>query len=148
ADGVLGGSGSFQSAPMMNKKLMASTKKAQATPKVWITKPAGTGPTMVVSCAVLLLTEDAATSCSRLRGEGMYDDCAGAANASATPKTNARAYSSHVCKTRSQTSRPITVTQIVRAVAVAIMILRADMRSLTAPPISIKTARGIAPAIM
>jgi hypothetical protein len=28
------------------------------------------------------------------------------------------------------------------------MILRADKRSLTAPPISIKTARGIAPAIM
>jgi hypothetical protein len=43
---------------------------------------------------------------------------------------------------------PITVTQIVRAVAVPIIILRADMRSLTAPPISIRRARGIAPAIM
>src|SRR5215471_5958890 len=112
AGAVLGGSGSFQSAPMMNRKLMASNKKAQATPSAWITKPAGTGPTMVVSCAALWLTEDAATSCSRLMSEGMYADCAGAANASATPKAKARAYSSQVCKTRSQTSRPITVTQI------------------------------------
>src|SRR5215470_13361722 len=148
ADGVLGGSGNFQSAAMMNRKLMASKKKAQATPNAWITKPAGTGPTMVVSCAVLWLTEDAATSCSRLTSEGTYADCAGAANASATPKATARAYSSQICKTRSQTSQPITVTQAVRAVAVANMILRADMRSLTAPPMSIRAARGIAPAIM
>jgi len=35
-----------------------------------------------------------------------------------------------------------------RAAAVAIMILRADMRSLTAPPTSMRRARGIAPAIM
>src|SRR5215469_8819917 len=76
ADGVSGGSGSFQSAPIMNRKLMASTKKAQATPNAWITKPAGMGPTMVVSCAVLWLTEEAATSCSRLTSEGMYVGCA------------------------------------------------------------------------
>ena len=37
---------------------------------------------------------------------------------------------------------------MVRAVAVVIMILRADMRSLTAPPINMRRARGIDPAIM
>jgi len=55
---------------------------------------------------------------------------------------------SQVRKMRSHTRTPITVTQMVRAAAVAIMILRADMRSLTAPPTSMRRARGIAPAIM
>src|SRR5215469_6854672 len=87
----LGGSGSFQSAPMINRKLNASIKKAHAIPKALTTNPAGVGPTMVVTCPTVWPTEEAATSCSGSKRKGKYADPAGAANASATPKITAKA---------------------------------------------------------
>src|SRR5215467_13393634 len=86
AAGDFGGSGNFQRAPMIKRKLIASKKKAHATPSDLITNPAGTGPRVVVTCAALWLTEVAATSCSGCNREGKYAVDAGTANASATPK--------------------------------------------------------------
>src|SRR5262245_11529045 len=91
AAGEGGGSGSFQSAPIIKRKLIASMKKAQAIPRALITNPAGTGPIIVVNCAVVWLTEEAATSCSDFSREGKYAVPAGTANASATPKIIAKA---------------------------------------------------------
>src|SRR5215831_6562800 len=90
AAGDGGGSGNFQRAPMIKRKLIASRKKAHATPSALITNPAGTGPTIVVTCATLEPTEVAATSCSGCIREGKYAVVAGTANASATPKIIAR----------------------------------------------------------
>ena len=126
---------------------MASIKNAQASPNALITNPAGVGPAIVVNCAVVCDTDDAATICSRFIRKGRNACAAGAAKASATPKATARAYSSQMCTRRSQTSMPMMVTHAVRAEAVAIMILRGETRSVSTPPISIRTARGMAPAI-
>src|SRR5215469_7595597 len=83
--GRVGGSGRIHKAPMMNKKLMASRKKAQAIPRALMITPAGAGAAMVASCAVLCTSEKVATICSRCTRDGKKADIAGPAKASATP---------------------------------------------------------------
>ncbi len=85
---VLGGSGSLTSAPMTNKKLIASMKNAQAVPRLLTIRPADAGPAMPVSCWVLCVTEFAVGSWPGSSIDGSSVCAAGPANASATPKTN------------------------------------------------------------
>src|SRR5262245_2431448 len=92
AAGATGGSGSLHKAAMMNRKLIASIKKAQAMPKAFMTIPAGAGVAMVVICAVPCTTENVATICSRGTRDGRKACDAGPAKASATPKAKASAY--------------------------------------------------------
>src|SRR5438105_9839214 len=65
--GAAGGSGSFSSAPIMKRKLMASIKKDHASPSALMTNPAGVGPAIVANCVVVSDIDDAATTCSRFK---------------------------------------------------------------------------------
>jgi len=89
AEGPDGGSGTRNSAAMTKRKLKASRKKAEAAPSDFVIIPAGAGPTIPASSALLCHTELAAGSCSGWTRERSRGPAEGMAKASATPNAEA-----------------------------------------------------------
>src|SRR6185312_8484128 len=101
------------------------------------------GAATPVSRAVLCHIEFAAGSCCGSTNERIIAGAEGIANASAMPKPVASRYMCHMARCLSQSRAPIAPTRIARQMAVIIINFRGDMRSATAPPMSMSTARGV-----
>jgi hypothetical protein len=147
--------------PRMNHNVASETRKVAASmsraipipvtdrgvppaPRAAITRPAAAGPRNATNWLVPWESAFALGSRVGSRIAGRMELAAGKKNASAIPNPSAKAYRVQTCTWPASTTAARTVKATRRAVFAATMTRRGDQRSVTAPPTSMRTARGIA----
>src|SRR5579863_7172690 len=138
-------------------KLTASTLKARPMPPasanraswlVWMlaatSRPARTGPTIIATWRMPMIMPLAACRCSFSTSCGRMELPAGYTNAVDRPTPREMAYTSHIWTAPVTTSTASAATKAAFQAREMRRMRRGELRSTTAPPTNMKTARGTA----